>query len=106
MKHIDNFLKKLKTDRNTFATYILLMFSIYIVVDRFIEIIDTLKKNNFEPKVIKFIYDRIDKKSTLVLIQSQKNAKSGLIIDSPLVLYNDDGSITKEYKSLQEKVIK
>ena len=39
MKHIDNFLKKLKTDRNTFATYILLMFSIYIVVDRFIEIL-------------------------------------------------------------------
>ena len=39
MKYIDNFLKKLKTDRNTFATYILLMFSIYIVVDRLIEII-------------------------------------------------------------------
>ena len=39
MKHIDNFLKKLKTDRNTFATYILVLFSIYIVVDRFIEIL-------------------------------------------------------------------
>jgi len=39
MKHIDAFLKKLKTDRNTFVTYILLMFSIYIVVDRFIEIL-------------------------------------------------------------------
>ena len=39
MKYIDNFLKKLKTDRNTFATYILLMFSIYIVVDRLVEII-------------------------------------------------------------------
>jgi hypothetical protein len=38
MKHIDAFLKKLKTDRNTFVSYILLMFSIYIVVDRFIEI--------------------------------------------------------------------
>ena len=39
MKYIDKFLSKLKTDRNTFATYILLMFSIYIVVDRFIEIL-------------------------------------------------------------------
>ena len=39
MKYIDNFLKKLKTDRNTFATYILVLFSIYIVVDRFIEIL-------------------------------------------------------------------
>lgn len=39
MKYIDNFLKKLKTDRNTFITYILVLVSIYIVVDRFIEII-------------------------------------------------------------------
>lgn len=38
MKHFDAFLKKLKTDRNTFVTYIMLMFSIYIVVDRFLEI--------------------------------------------------------------------
>ena len=38
MKHIDAFLKKLKTDRNTFATYILLMISIYITIDRFLEI--------------------------------------------------------------------
>lgn len=38
MKHIDAFLKKLKTDRNTFATYILLMVSIYITIDRFMEI--------------------------------------------------------------------
>lgn len=39
MKHIDNFLKKLKTDRNTFATYVLLLISIYIVIDRFMEIL-------------------------------------------------------------------
>ena len=39
MKYIDKFLDKLKTDRNTFATYILLMFSIYIVIDRLIEIL-------------------------------------------------------------------
>lgn len=39
MKHIDAFLKKLKTDRNTFLTYIFLMMSIYIFVDRVIEII-------------------------------------------------------------------
>ncbi len=39
MKYIDNFLKKLKTDRNTFVTYILVLLSIYIVIDRFIEIL-------------------------------------------------------------------
>lgn len=39
MKYIDKFLKKLKTDRNTFATYILTLISIYLVIDRVVEIL-------------------------------------------------------------------
>ena len=39
LKYIDKFLKFLKTDRNTFLTYILTLATIYIVVDRIIEII-------------------------------------------------------------------
>ena len=39
LKIIDNFLKFLKTDRNTFATYILALISVYIVVDRLIEVL-------------------------------------------------------------------
>lgn len=39
MKIIDKFLKFLKTDRNTFLTYILTLFTIYIVVDRLFEIL-------------------------------------------------------------------
>ncbi len=39
MKFIDNFLKKLNTNRNNFATYILTLLTIYIAVDRFVEIL-------------------------------------------------------------------
>ncbi|MBQ3415712.1 MAG: TraM recognition domain-containing protein [Clostridia bacterium] len=39
MKLIDKFLKKLNTSRNTFATYILTLISIYITVDRLVEIL-------------------------------------------------------------------
>ncbi len=39
MKYIDAFLKKLKTDRNTFATYVLTMISIYICIDRIVEVL-------------------------------------------------------------------
>ena len=39
MKYIDKFLKFLKTDRNTFCTYILTLLTIYICVDRIVEII-------------------------------------------------------------------
>ena len=39
MKLFDKFLKKLKTNRNTFLTYILTLISIYILVDRIIELL-------------------------------------------------------------------
>lgn len=39
MKYIDKFLKFLKTDRNTFLTYILTLATIYIAVDRVVEIL-------------------------------------------------------------------
>lgn len=38
MKYIDKFLNFLKTDRNTFATYILTLISAYILVDRLVEL--------------------------------------------------------------------
>lgn len=38
LKYIDKFLKWLKTDRNTFATYILTLISVYILVDRLVEL--------------------------------------------------------------------
>lgn len=39
LKLIDNFLKFLKTDRNTFMTYILSLISAYILVDRVVELL-------------------------------------------------------------------
>ena len=39
LKYIDKFLKFLKTDRNTFVTYILTLLSVYFMVDRIVEIL-------------------------------------------------------------------
>lgn len=39
MKYIDKFLKKLNTSRNTFATYILTLITIYVAVDRLVEML-------------------------------------------------------------------
>ncbi len=38
-KYIDAFLKKLKTDRNTFFTYLLTLITVYICVDRLVEML-------------------------------------------------------------------
>lgn len=39
MKYIDKFLKKLKTNRNTFATFILTLITVYLAVDRIVEML-------------------------------------------------------------------
>ena len=39
MKYIDKFLKILKTDRNTFLTYVLTLASVYICIDRIMEVL-------------------------------------------------------------------
>ena len=39
MKLIDKFLKKLNASRNTFATYVLTLISVYILVDRVVEML-------------------------------------------------------------------
>lgn len=39
MKYIDKFLKKLNTNRNTFATFILTLLTIYLAIDRIVEML-------------------------------------------------------------------
>ena len=39
MKYIDKFLKMLKTSRNTFATYVLTLITVYLAIDRIVEIL-------------------------------------------------------------------
>ena len=39
MKYIDKFLKKLNTNRNTFATFVLTLISVYLGVDRLVEML-------------------------------------------------------------------
>ncbi len=72
--------------------------------DRLMDILAEFRKNNIEPKRIKFIYETVEKESYLVLVEGQKCGKVGLIVDKPLILYNLDGTMTEEYRLLQEEV--
>jgi len=73
--------------------------------DRLMDILSCFRNYGIEPKRIKFVYENIDKPSTLVLVEGQKCGKVGLIVDKPLIQYHLDGSITKEYDQLQKEVI-
>lgn len=64
--------------------------------DRLIDIISIMKKNNIEPKKIRFVYPKENSESNLVLIEGTKNGKTGLKILKPLIVHNSDGSYTNE----------
>ena len=82
--------------------------NVYIVhrSDRLLDVIETFRKHNIEPKKIKFVYENVSKESTLVLVEAQKCGKVGLKVDSPIILYNIDGTETSEYELLQKEVRK
>ena len=66
--------------------------------DRLIEIINLMKKNNIEPKRIRFVYPKIGKDANILLIEGVKNGNSSLIIESPLYVYNGNGTYTEDIK--------
>lgn len=74
--------------------------------ERLMEILFEFRKNHIEPKRIQFVYEKINKGSTLVLVEGQKNGNEGLKIENPIVMYNEDGSMTDSYALLQVEVRK
>ena len=79
-------------------------FAIVHRTDRLMEILSEFRKNNIEPKRVRFVHEKSNKESTLVLIEGQKNGKVGLKVQNPFILYNADGSETEEYKKLLVEV--
>ena len=73
--------------------------------DRFKDVYESMKKYRIEPKRIKFVYNNSESESEMFLIEGQKNANRGLIIDKPLIVRNIDGSYTDEYIKLQEEIL-
>ena len=72
--------------------------SLYLVhrTERLIDILNSMRNFNIEPKRIQFIYPKKDSNSNLVLIEGRKNGKSGLKLLNPIIVHNNDGSYTDE----------
>lgn len=66
--------------------------------ERLIEIIDSMKKNNIEPKKIQLVYPKKGKEANILLIEGAKNGKPGIKILPPLFAHEENGNYTKEIK--------
>ena len=79
--------------------------SIYMVhrPDRIVDIIECFRQYKLEPKIIRFVYPKINKEPNLVLIKATKNAKDFLKVEKPLIVYNDNGTYTNEILEIYNK---
>ena len=70
--------------------------------ERAVEMIDTLRVQQLEPKRIRFVHNDIDSVSKIVLVEAVKCGRAGLKVERPLVLYQKDGSYTEEVRAMYE----
>lgn len=61
-----------------------------------LNLFESLRKRNLEPKRIRMIHPFSDKASNLFMVEAMKDAKPGLITDPPLLIYKDQGIYTAE----------
>ena len=70
--------------------------------ERFVEIIDIMRKNGIEPKKVQFIYPKTNMKSNIMLIEGSKNGKPGLQILPPIYTHKSNGEYTDKIKEYFE----
>lgn len=66
------------------------------------DILFFMRKNNIEPKRIRFVHSYITENSKLVLIEGAKNAKVGLNVLPPLVLYKEKNVLSDEFEKISQ----
>ena len=71
--------------------------------ERIADICELLRKYKIEPKIIKFVYPKIDKEANLVLIKAIKNANKFLKIEKPLIVYNENEKYTDDILKIYNK---
>jgi tRNA1(Val) A37 N6-methylase TrmN6 len=72
------------------------VFIIIYTSERLPELIQHMRSCRLEPKVVRFIHSRADSDSKLMMMEGVKQARPGLKVGSPLVIYKEDGSYTEE----------
>lgn len=64
-------------------------------VDRLVDIIETMKKYNLEPKRLQFCYTKLEKEGKILLVEGVKNGNPGLRVLPPLIAHDENGQYSK-----------
>ena len=68
--------------------------------DRLVDIICTMRKNNIEPKLIRFVCANAKKEPNLLLIKGIKNGHAFLKIEKNVYIYDENGKYTDDINKI------
>lgn len=68
--------------------------------ERLVDLISLLRKYRLEPKLIRFVQPKINKKPNLVLIKAVKYGNPFIQVREPFIIYRQDGTYTEELKEI------
>ena len=64
--------------------------------DRLADIIYLMRECNIQPKRCRFIHSKSNSKANLVLIEAVKNAKPSMIVEAPLIVYDENNNYMED----------
>ena len=67
---------------------------------RMIELSDAMRKYRMAPKRIRMVHSRVEKAAHLCLMEGMLDARPGLIIEPPLVIYDENNAYTPELQRI------
>lgn len=67
---------------------------------RMIELSDAMRKYRMAPKRIRMVHSRVEKAAHLCLMEGMLDARPGLIIEPPLVIYDENNAYTPELRRI------
>lgn len=70
--------------------------------ERFVEVVEEMKKNNIEPKKVQFVYPKKNMDANIMLIEGSKTGKPGLKILPPIYTHLENGEYTETIKKYFE----
>lgn len=78
-------------------------FFMVVRASRLTDALSAMRANKIEPKKLYLIQPKSDKDVDTVVIAGKKGGKSSLIVPRPIVIYNEDGTMTDEAKKIYNK---
>lgn len=76
------------------------LFFIVYPAERLAELMHAMKSARIEPKSLRAVHSFIDSPAKLVLVSGRKNAREGIIVEPPLVIYKSEGEYTDEMQKM------